>query len=148
MAVTTAHLLHNTTTTSTSTVWSKTTQFSVFTWRHGSHVGVHNNSEKNLSWIWFYYYAKRERHFAIMLYTNMAVSSREWKQAHVGLTFILLLLSWQVRDLIRLTYVDECNASICGLHKKAFNKRNFSDNPLAGITFIPFTGTMIKKMAG
>mgnify|MGYP006896103151 CR=1 FL=1 len=54
-------------------------QFLVFTWRHSSHVGVQNNSEKSLLGIWFYYYAKLERHFAIVLYTNMAVSSSEWK---------------------------------------------------------------------
>ena len=29
--------------------------------------------------IWFYHHAKLERHFAIVLYTNMAVSSRKWK---------------------------------------------------------------------
>ena len=40
-----------------------------------SHVGVQNNSKKVLG-IRFYYYAKLERHFAIVLYTNMA---REWK---------------------------------------------------------------------
>ena len=38
-----------------------------------------NNSEKSLLGIWFYYYAKLERHFAIVLCTNMAVSSREGK---------------------------------------------------------------------
>ena len=53
------------------------TLFSVFTWRHGGHVL--NNRETSLLGIWFYYYAKLERHFAIVLYTNMAVSSREWK---------------------------------------------------------------------
>ena len=53
--------------------------FSVFTWRHGGHVGVPNNSEKSLLGVWSYYYPKLERHFAIVLYTNMAVSSREWK---------------------------------------------------------------------
>ena len=52
---------------------------SVFTWRHGSHVGVQNNSEKILLGIWFYYYVKHEWHLAIVLYTNMAVSSHEWK---------------------------------------------------------------------
>ena len=51
----------------------------VFTQRHGGHVGVHNNSEKILLGIWFYYYATLERHFAFVLYTNMAVLSREWK---------------------------------------------------------------------
>jgi len=29
--------------------------------------------------LWLYYYAKLERRFAIVLYTNMAVSSLEWK---------------------------------------------------------------------
>ena len=29
--------------------------------------------------IWFYYYAKLERNFAIVVYTKMAVSSSEWK---------------------------------------------------------------------
>ena len=33
---------------------------------------------KNL-WIWFYFYAKLERHFATVSYTNMAISSGEWK---------------------------------------------------------------------
>ena len=51
--------------------------FLVCTWRHGGHVGVQNNSEKSLLGIWLYYYAKLERHFAIVLYTNMAASSRE-----------------------------------------------------------------------
>ena len=53
--------------------------FSVFMWPHRGHIGVQNNSEKSLLGIWFYYYAKLERHFAIVLYTNKAVSSREWK---------------------------------------------------------------------
>ena len=43
----------------------------VLMWRHGGHIGVQNNSEKGLLGIWFYYYAKPERHFAIVLYTNM-----------------------------------------------------------------------------
>jgi len=53
--------------------------FSVFMWRHGRHVGVQNNSEKSLLGLWFCYHAKLERHFAIVLYTNMAISSCEWK---------------------------------------------------------------------
>ena len=53
--------------------------FSVFVWRHGGHVGVQNNSEKSLLGLWFYYYAKLKRNFAIVLYTNMATSSRDWK---------------------------------------------------------------------
>ena len=48
------------------------------TWSHGGHVGMHNNSEKILWGILFYYYAKFERHFAIVLYTNIAVLSREF----------------------------------------------------------------------
>ena len=32
--------------------------FLVFSWRHGGHVGVQNNSEKSLLRLWFYYYAK------------------------------------------------------------------------------------------
>ena len=56
------------------------TKFSVFTWCHCGHVGEQNNSEKSLLGIWFYYYAKLEWHFAIVLYTNMAVLLREWKQ--------------------------------------------------------------------
>ena len=51
--------------------------FSIFTWRQGGHVSVQNDSEKSLLGIWFYYYAKRERHFDSVLYTNMALSSRE-----------------------------------------------------------------------
>ena len=51
--------------------------FSVFMWRQGGHVGEQNNSEKSPLGIWWYYNAKRERHFAIVLYTDMAVSSRE-----------------------------------------------------------------------
>ena len=38
---------------------------------------------------WFYYYTELERHFPIVFYTNMAVSSREWKpriSADKGLT--------------------------------------------------------------
>ena len=42
-------------------------------------VGVLKNNAKSLLEIWFYYYSKRERHFAIILYTNIAVASREWK---------------------------------------------------------------------
>ena len=57
----------------------KMKQFLVFKWRHGGHVGVQNNNEKNILGIRFYYYAKLERHFAIVLYTNMAVLSHEWK---------------------------------------------------------------------
>ena len=53
--------------------------FSVVRWRHGGPVGVLKNNEKSLLEIWFYYYAKRERHFAIVLYTNIAVASRQWK---------------------------------------------------------------------
>ena len=51
-------------------------QFLVCTWRHGGHVGVQNNGEKSLLGIWPYYYAKLERHFAIVLYTNMSAQSR------------------------------------------------------------------------
>ena len=59
---------------------------------------------------------------------------------YVTLPFILLLLGWQVRDLIRLTYVDDCNASIYRLQKETFNKRNFLDDQIAGNTFIiPFS---------
>ena len=36
--------------------------------------------KKSLLGIWVYYYAKLEWHFAIVWYTNMAVSSREWKR--------------------------------------------------------------------
>ena len=36
-------------------------------------------AQKSHLGIWFCYYAKLERHFAIVLYTNMAVSSCEWK---------------------------------------------------------------------
>ena len=42
--------------------------FLVFMCRHGGHVGVQNI---------LYYYAKLERRLAIVLCTNMAVSSRE-----------------------------------------------------------------------
>ena len=49
-----------------------------FVWSHGGHVGVHNNRERILLAILFYYYAKFERHFAIVLYTNIAVLSREF----------------------------------------------------------------------
>ena len=54
----------------TDTEWDY--PFLVFTWRHGGHVGVQNNNEKNLLGIRFYYYEKLERHYAIVLYTNMA----------------------------------------------------------------------------
>ena len=46
-------------------------------WSHGSHVGVHNNREKILLGILFYYYLKLKRNFAIVLYTNIAVLSHE-----------------------------------------------------------------------
>ena len=42
-----------------------------------THVGVQNNSEKSPLGIWLYYYAKLQRHFVIVLYTNMVVSSYE-----------------------------------------------------------------------
>ena len=48
-------------------------------WRHGGHVDVQNNSEKSLLGLSFFYYAKWERQFAIVLYTDKAVSPREWK---------------------------------------------------------------------
>ena len=48
------------------------------TWSHGGHIGVHNKSEKVFLGILFYYSANLERHFAIDLYTNIAVSSREF----------------------------------------------------------------------
>ena len=40
---------------------------------------VYRTIAKKVLGIWFYYYAKLERHFGIVLCTNMAVSSREWK---------------------------------------------------------------------
>ena len=45
---------------------------------HGGHAAVHINGEKILLGILFYYYAKLERHFAIVLYTNIAVLSRDF----------------------------------------------------------------------
>ena len=62
-----------------SFVHSARNLFLVFMWRHCGHIGVQNNSEKNLLGLWLYHYAKLERRFAIVFYTNMAVSSREWK---------------------------------------------------------------------
>ena len=63
--------------------------FWVFKWRHGGHVNVQNNSAKSLLGIRFCYYdsiidyilllLNHERHFAMVLFTNMAFSSREWK---------------------------------------------------------------------
>ena len=58
-------------------IFRKQQQFLVCTWRHGGYVGVQNNGDRSLLGIWFYYYAKLERHFAIVLYTNMSASSRE-----------------------------------------------------------------------
>ena len=54
-------------------------------------------AEKGLLGIWFYYYAKLERHFAIVLYTNVAVSSREWKPrvACVAGNLAFLHLKWE-----------------------------------------------------
>jgi len=75
--------------------------FSVFTWRHGSHVRVQDSSGKSR----FYYCAKLERHFAIVLYTNMAVSSREWKPR-----------LWPL-----LIYMDSARALIC--QKSMFYER-------------------------
>ena len=71
------------------------TLFSVFMWCHSGHVNVQNNSGDRLLGTWFYYYAKLEQHFAIVLYTNMAISSHEWKPAfskYLNFTIILLLL--------------------------------------------------------
>ena len=45
---------------------------------------VQNNSEKSLLGIWFYNYAKPERNFAVVLFTNMVVSSREYKPRIAG----------------------------------------------------------------
>ena len=42
--------------------------------RDGGHVDVRAIATKGLSEILFYYFAKRDRHFAIVLYPNMAVS--------------------------------------------------------------------------
>ena len=58
--------------------------FLVFMWRHCGHIGVQNNSEKRLLGLWLYYCAKLERRFVIVLYTNMAVSSREWKSRNAS----------------------------------------------------------------
>ena len=38
---------------------------------------VYRTIAKKVFWEFDYYYAKLERHFAIVLYTNMAASSRE-----------------------------------------------------------------------
>ena len=59
-------------------------------WRHGGHISEQNNSEKSLLGIWFYYYAEPERHFAIVLYTNMPFHHVSEKQ---GLVFITLFIS-------------------------------------------------------
>ena len=67
--------------------------FSVLTWRHASHVGVQKNSEKSHLGVWLYYYGKLERHFAIVLHTNIAVSSREWKPRIAQLSLKETLLS-------------------------------------------------------
>ena len=50
--------------------------FLICTWRHGDHVDVQNNSGKSLLRIWFGYYAKLERHFAI-------VCTATWPSHHV-----------------------------------------------------------------
>ena len=67
-------------TTTTITIMTMTivTLWSVFTWGNGGHVCIKKSREKVLG-IWLYYYAKLVRHFAIVLYTNMAVLSRKWK---------------------------------------------------------------------
>ena len=54
--------------------------FSVFTWRHGTHAGVQNISEKMFCWIlgiWTCYYAKLEWHFAIVL--GFRVRAPKWR---------------------------------------------------------------------
>ena len=43
---------------------------------------------------WLYYYAKFERSFAIVLNTNMAVSSREWNQEYRTLAFVHLQINY------------------------------------------------------
>ena len=40
---------------------------------------VHRTKEKKIVWEWLYYYAKHEPSFAIVLCTNTAVLSRDWK---------------------------------------------------------------------
>jgi len=88
----------------------------VFMWRHGGHVGVQNNSEKSLLGLCLYYYAKLERRFAIVLYPNMAVSSREWKPriANFRVASVYFRLSLKrilVRNLLKETnVVFSCNS--------------------------------------
>lgn len=53
---------------------------------------VYRTMGKRVMRIWFYYYAKLERHFAIDLYTNIAVSSHEWKPRIVNIRLLLFLL--------------------------------------------------------
>ena len=48
----------------------------IFMWPYGGHVGVQNISEKAFDSIIM---TQFERYFAIVLYTNIAFSSREWK---------------------------------------------------------------------
>ena len=40
---------------------------------------VYRTTAKKVFWDLFYYYPKLKRNFAIVLYTNMAASSRDWK---------------------------------------------------------------------
>ena len=74
---------------------------SVLMWRHSGHVGVQNSSEKNLLGTCFYYYATLERHFAIVLYTNMAVSSHEWKPRIIG---ALIPQNDEKNSFVRIVY--------------------------------------------
>ena len=56
---------------------------------------MQNKGDKSLLGIRFYYYAKLERHFAIVLYTNIAVSSRERKPRILSLG-----LEWALPDAL------------------------------------------------
>ena len=74
-------------------------QLMVCIWRHGSHVGVQNTAVKCLLGVWLYYYAKLVGPFSVVLYTNMAVSSRGCKPRIGFLEAILAVVACSILKL-------------------------------------------------
>ena len=82
--------------------------------------------------IWGYYYAKLERHFASVLYTNMPVSSREWKPridlfSHKDQVRRSKIVCLQTTSTTILTFTDKRREIIARINWiKLHSKRIFS----------------------
>ena len=79
-------------------------ELGVCMWRHGGHVGVQNNAAKCLLGIWFYYYGKLVGPFSVVLYTNMAVSSRGWKPRIGGLHMTSRRPCWCTEQCSKMSF--------------------------------------------